>query len=134
MRVYADGSCKDNPGLMGIGVSIQNGDGKELEAISLEVGQGTNNQAEFLAAIEGTMLAYTLDPTSLELILDSELVVKALNGEYKLKNEELRELCDELEVILGKFRSISVTHVRRSQNRRAGALAKAALTREAATV
>ena|SRR5215472_7440477 len=134
MRVYADGSCKDNPGLMGIGVSIQNGDGKELETTSLEVGQGTSNQAEFLAAIEGTMLAYKLDPTSVELVMDSELVIKALNGQYQLKNEELRELCDELETILRKFASFSVTHVPRNQNRRADGLAKAAVKRQTVTI
>ena len=134
MRVYANGSCQDNPGFMAIGVSLQDDDRMEVETVSLEIGQGTNNQAEYLAAIEGVSRAYVLDPISVELIMDSELVIKQLKGEYQVRHVILQELSAELQRALRKFKSDSLHKVPRHENLRADAFARAARVREMAAV
>ena len=134
MRVYAHGSCQDNPGLMAIGVSLQDDDGREVETISLEIGQGTNNQAEYLAASEGVGRAYVRAPSSVELIMDSELVIKQLTGEYQVRHLMLQELYAEWQRALRKFQSVSLHTVPRHEHLRADALARAARVRETAAV
>jgi ribonuclease HI len=115
---------------MGIGVSIQDSDGKEIQIVSLEVGQGTSNQAEFLAAIEGAVLAYEMDPIEVELVTDNELIVNAVNGRCSLHNEELQELHDELDTLLRKFGSVLVAHIAGDLNRRANRFARIAIKKQ----
>ena len=78
--VYADGACRGNPGPMAIGVSIQSADGMELDTLSALLGEGTNNQAEYYAAIAGVRKAIKHGTDEIELLMDSQLVVKQLTG------------------------------------------------------
>lgn len=125
--MYADGASRGNPGPAAIGASVQDEAGQELATVSRTIGRGTNNQAEYRAAIEGVREARRLGATAIELRMDSELVVRQLIGVYRVKNPGLQPLfatlVDELEA-LGPY---TVGHVRREQNRRADGLANAAL-------
>lgn len=127
--VYADGASRGNPGLSAIGASVEDGAGQELATVSESIGFGTNNQAEYRAAIEGVRLARKLGATAVDLRLDSELVVRQLLGRYRVKNVALQPLFTTLVRELEETGPVTIGHVAREQNRRADALANAALDR-----
>jgi len=129
--VYADGASRGNPGPAAIGVSVRDTNGTELATVSEVIGIATNNQAEYRAAIEGVRLARRLGATGIELRMDSELVVRQLAGVYKVRNPGLQPLFVELVRELEAIGPYMVAHVPRSLNRRADALANAALKTEA---
>lgn len=126
--IYADGSCRGNPGPMAIGVSIQDNeaDGVEIETISTLIGDGTNNIAEYRAAIEGLRRAYELGAKDVELRMDSELVIKQIEGIYKVRNKALKPLHAAVMVWLRSFNSYRLKHVPRDDNARADELANQA--------
>ena len=125
--VYADGACRGNPGSMAIGATVQTPDGDEIDTVSEAIGEGTNNIAEYRAAIEGVKKAIGHGATRIELRMDSELVVKQLNGEYQVKNARLKPLWTELKGLLASFEKALVVHVPREKNKRADELANLAL-------
>ena len=125
--VYADGACRGNPGPMGIGASIQAADGREIAIVSAVRGEGTNNIAEYQAAIEGLKEAKKHDINELELRMDSQLVVRQLNGEYRVRAADLKPLWTKARRLLDSFQKWSVVHVPRKQNTRADELANLAL-------
>jgi ribonuclease HI len=111
---------------MAIGVSIQTPEGYELVTVSQCIGQGTNNMAEYYAAIEGLERARGMGIREIELRLDSELVVKQVSGEYTVRKEELQDLHKEVQDLLKGFQQAKVIHIRRGVNARADALANLA--------
>lgn len=125
--VYADGASRGNPGPASIGASVQDEGGMELVPVSERIGVATNNQAEYRAAIAGVRAARTLGATSLELRMDSELVVRQLIGRYRVKNPGLQPLFTALLAELAALGPYSVAHVPRERNKRADWLANAAL-------
>jgi ribonuclease HI len=125
--VYADGASRGNPGPSAIGASVQDIDGQEIATVSATIGRGTNNQAEYRAAIEGVRKARALGATAIDLRMDSEFVVRQLSGRYRVKNAALQPLFAALVQELEATGLYSVGHVPREQNRRADALANAAL-------
>jgi ribonuclease HI len=125
--VYADGASRGNPGPSAIGATVQDIDGQELATVSATIGRGTNNQAEYRAAIEGVRKARSLGATAIDLRMDSELVVRQLSGRYRVKNAALAPLFATLVQELEATGPYSVGHVPRERNRRADALANAAL-------
>jgi probable phosphoglycerate mutase len=125
--VYADGASRGNPGPSAIGASVQDVDGQELGAVSATIGRGTNNQAEYRAAIEGVRKARSLGATAIDLRMDSELIVRQLSGRYRVKNAALTPLFAALVEELEAAGPYSVGHVPRERNKRADALANAAL-------
>jgi ribonuclease HI len=124
--VYSDGACRGNPGPMSVGASIQEDQGTELAMVSQLLGQGTNNIAEYRAAIEGLKTAQSLGATEIELRMDSQLVVEQINGHYKVKNEALKVLHAETLELLNALDWHAVTHIPREENQRADALANLA--------
>ncbi|MCZ2110253.1 MAG: ribonuclease HI family protein, partial [Dehalococcoidia bacterium] len=96
LTVYADGASRGNPGPAAIGVTIRDATGQELATVSERIGVGTNNQAEYRAAIAGVRLARKLGATGLDLRMDSELVVRQLSGQYRVKNAALQPLFQAL--------------------------------------
>ena len=124
--VYADGACRGNPGPMAIGASIQTAEGVELSTVSALLGQGTNNLAEYGAAIAGVRKAIEYGTDAIELRMDSQLVVKQLTGEFQIRKADLKPLLNELLTLIGQYKAWSVTHVRREQNQRADELANLA--------
>ena len=125
--VYADGASRGNPGRAAIGATVQDIDGLELATVSERIGIATNNQAEYRAAIEGVRRARELGANALELRMDSELVVRQLIGRYRVKNAALVPLFASLVRELEALGPYSVAHVPRERNKRADALANAAL-------
>jgi ribonuclease HI len=125
--VYADGASRGNPGPASIGASVQDESGIELATVSQRLGIGTNNQAEYRAAIEGVRKARSLGATALELRMDSELVVRQIIGRYRVKNAALIPLYQTLVQELESTGPYTIGHVPRERNKRADALANAAL-------
>ena len=124
---YADGAARGNPGPAACGAVVIDRDGNELRRIAQAIGRGTNNEAEYRAAIAAVRAALELGATELQLRLDSQLVVRQLQGSYRVRNERLKPLHRELDALTDGLAQFSVHHVPREQNRRADALANAAL-------
>ena len=127
LHICADGACWGNPGPAAIGAVIKDDSKKTLVEISEYIGQGTNNQAEYKAVIAALKSAAGFNVEGVVLYLDSELVIKQLSGEYKVKNPLLRPLHIELAMLLRKFKSFSINHVGHSGNEEAHKLASKAL-------
>ncbi|MBH76868.1 MAG: ribonuclease H [Dehalococcoidia bacterium] len=127
LAVFADGASRGNPGPASIGASVQDDSGNELTSVSQTIGQATNNVAEYRAAIAGVHAAHQLGATSIDLRLDSELIVRQLAGRYKVKNAALQPLFIALVEALEAVGPYTVGHIPRKKNARADALANAAL-------
>ncbi len=117
-----DGGARGNPGPAAIAAIAMTPGGEELTSRGEAIGTTTNNVAEYRAMLLGAELARELGATELELVGDSELIVKQINGEYKVKNARLRPLWREVREALGAFDRWSVRHVRREQNEAADLL------------
>lgn len=128
--IYTDGAARGNPGPAGAGWVILNDKGHLVGENKKYLGEMTNNQAEYsallLALNEVKILAKT-EEAALNLYLDSELLVKQLKGEYKVKNEGLKPLFREVVLTLSKFRGYSIKYVPREQNEEADRLANEAI-------
>lgn len=129
--IFTDGGARGNPGPAGIGVAIYDKDKVLLAEISEYLGITTNNQAEYKALITGLKKAIMLGAPEIECYLDSELVVKQLNREYKVKNKDLAPLFLEIHNLSLNFKKISYTYVPRERNREADRLANEAMDRGA---
>lgn len=113
--INTDGGSRGNPGPAAIGVVISTPDGRHLESFGEYIGDTTNNQAEYMAVVRALEEADKYRPSRIRFLLDSELVVKQLNGQYKVKNIELQPLHAK---IVQHIHSLDVTfkHVRREYN------------------
>lgn len=129
--VYADGASRGNPGPSAIGAIILGPDGRLRHAISQRIGQATNNEAEYRAAIAGLEAALALGAREVELRTDSELLVRQISGRYRVKNPRLVRLHNRIKELREHFARLHVVHIPREQNRRADALANQALDRPA---
>lgn len=125
--VNVDGGARGNPGPAAIGAVIQKASGDVLEERGERIGEATNNVAEYRALLLGIARATELGATELELIGDSELVVRQVKGEYKVKDATMRKLHTEVKRALRPFESWSIRHVRREQNAAADSLVNEAL-------
>lgn len=125
--IYSDGGSRGNPGIAGIGISIQDKAGNEIKAISQYIGEQTNNVAEYKALSRGLEIAFDLGIENVTCYLDSELVVKQIKGEYKVKNERMIPMYNMVMPLIKKFNSFEIIHVRRELNKRADQLANEAM-------
>ena len=128
LTIRTDGGARGNPGPAGIGVVIEDEKGNVLEEHAKYLGVTTNNQAEYKAAILGLDRAIALGATSVEIVADSELLVKQANGEYRVKNQDLAQRYLELknrELLLGGH--VTYRHVRRERNTHADMLSNKAM-------
>jgi len=126
---FSDGGARGNPGPAGIGAVLYNEKNELLEELSFYLGETTNNQAEYRALIMALEKAQALGATEMECYLDSELVVKQLNREYKVKNQDLAPLFLKVHNISLAFKKISFHHVPREKNSVADGLANQAMDR-----
>ena len=126
LTVNVDGGARGNPGPAAIGVVLR-ADGEVLEEVGETIGEATNNVAEYRALLRGIELAAARGASELELIGDSELVVRQVEGRYKVKNAGMKELHEEVKRALREFDSWSIRHVRRNQNADADRLVNEAL-------
>ncbi|MFA6017821.1 MAG: ribonuclease HI family protein [Patescibacteria group bacterium] len=132
VRMYADGGSRGNPGkAAGAAVLFAlNDDGTEGECIAEVVkyiGMNTNNQAEYTGIIIGLQKAKEFGYEFVDVRLDSELAVKQLNGEYRVRNPEIAKRFLEVHNLRTQFRSVKFTHVFREQNMHADSLVNASL-------
>jgi ribonuclease HI len=125
--VNVDGGARGNPGPAAIGVVVRDGSGEVLEEVGEKIGAATNNVAEYKALLRGIELAGEHGAGEIELIGDSELVVRQVEGRYKVKNAGMKELHAEVKRALAGFDSWSIRHVRREQNADADRLVNQAL-------
>lgn len=121
--MYTDGGSRGNPGDSGIGIVICDQQGHIFKEISRHIGIQTNNVAEYYALVRALEEALSLGVKSVEIYMDSELVVKQINGEYRVRNEGLKPLYEIAQAYLGYFESYSVNHISRKQNKLADKLA-----------
>ena len=124
--IHSDGGARGNPGPAAIGVVLACG-GEVVATISKYIGETTNNQAEYQAVIAGLEKALEMGAEQVECVLDSELVVKQLNHEYKVKNKDLASLFVKAHNISLKFKKVTFRHVRREYNKEADKLVNEAL-------
>lgn len=129
LTIHTDGGARGNPGPAGIGVFIQDEGGKVLLEHSRYIGETTNNQAEYAAVVDALHHAKELGADEIAFFLDSELVVKQLNGEYRVKDADLAQMFLKVHNARLAFRKVTFTHVRREQNKDADRLANEAMDR-----
>jgi ribonuclease HI len=130
LTIYSDGGARGNPGPSGIGAVIIDEDGQTIAEISEYIGEATNNQAEYRAIIAGITKAKELGAENLTCYLDSELVVKQLKGEYKVKNQDLGSLFIKIHNLKQSFKIIKFIHIRRDKNAHADRLANLAMDKK----
>jgi ribonuclease HI len=128
LRIHTDGASRGNPGAAAFAYVIARDGEPPIEAAGC-LGEMTNNQAEYTALVRALERALELGADHGLLIhSDSELLVKQMNGEYRVKNEELRGLYERAQALRRRFRGpVSIRHVRRADNSRADALCNEAL-------
>ena len=126
LRIFVDGCSRGNPGPAGIGYLIFDEGGRLLSKKWKHVGLRTNNEAEYLAAIEALKEALSLGASEIELLSDSELLVKQIRGEYAVRSDRLAPLHEELIRLVRSFEKFIVKHIERDGNREADRLAKLA--------
>jgi ribonuclease HI len=127
LTVNVDGGARGNPGPAAIGIVVRNDDGAVVEQVGETIGETTNNVAEYRALLRGLELASAHGATEVELIGDSELVVRQIEGRYKVKNAGMKELHAQAKAALADFDSWSIRHVKRAQNADADELVNEAL-------
>jgi len=125
--IFTDGTAKPNPGLAAIGATIKDEQGKLITAISQGIGQATNNQAEYRAVIAALENAIRLGANQVDIYSDSELVVRQINGRYRVKNVALKPLYQQVKQLQSQFKGFTITHIPRQQNIEADSLASKAL-------
>ena len=125
--IFADGASRGNPGSAAIGVTIKDKRAKLITCISQRIGRATNNQAEYRAIIAALEEAVRLGVKQVDIKMDSELVVKQINGEYRVKKATLKPLYQQVKQRLGSLEGFTITHIPRQQNTEADNLANKAL-------
>ena len=126
-KLFTDGGARGNPGPAAYGYVLEAEDGTVLAAHGEGIGVATNNVAEYSALIAGLEKACELAVDELEVVSDSELLVKQMRGEYKVKNAALRELSLRAKSFERRLRSVRYTAVRREHNELADRLVNEAL-------
>ena len=125
-----DGASRGNPGPAAAGVVIESEDGALLATGKKYLGTLTNNQAEYRALILGLKAVSARAPSSVAVLMDSELIVKQMNGQYRVKDAQLQPLYEEARTLAAALPRVTFQHVRRGFNARADALANEALDAE----
>ena len=128
-KLSTDGGARGNPGPAAYGYVLEAEDGTVLDARGETIGVATNNVAEYRALVAGLAKAVELGLDELEVVSDSELVVKQMRGEYKVKNAALADLKAEAESLAGRLPKVAYTAVRREHNELADRLVNEALDR-----
>jgi ribonuclease HI len=123
--LYCDGASSGNPGDSGIGILLAIGD--QQYRISEYIGTATNNIAEYTALVKGIKEAKRHGAVIIDIHTDSELMVKQINGQYRVKSENLIELYEQAVSLLKGFKSYNITHIPREKNAEADNLAKRAI-------
>jgi ribonuclease HI len=124
---HIDGGSRGNPGPAGYGVFITNRHGHKVASLSDYLGRQTNNYAEYQGLLAALDYALTHEPNALAVIADSELLVKQVRGEYKVKSPALQDLYRRAREMIARLEWFSIQHVLRESNREADRLANEAM-------
>ena len=130
VRLFTDGGARGNPGPAAFGFVLEAENGDLLASEGEAIGVATNNVAEYRGLIAGLERAIEQEVRELEVISDSELMVKQMRGEYRVKNEGLQELHAQARKLAGHFDAIEYRHVRRAENELADKLVNQVLNAE----
>jgi ribonuclease HI len=125
--VNTDGGARGNPGPAGTGVVIKDDQGNILYAVGEYIGEATNNVAEYKALIRALAQAAVLGAQEVRVNMDSELIVKQMLGQYKIKEPTLQQLAAEVIKLKNNFQNVTFTHVRREYNKEADVLVNQAI-------
>lgn len=117
LLVYSDGGARGNPGDAGIGIVISKPDGSILYEFKRYIGRKTNNQAEYTALIKALEMAEDYGAERVTCFMDSELVVKQLNGEYRVKNPNLKPMFQKVRALERGFERVAYAHVPRENDK-----------------
>jgi ribonuclease HI len=126
-RLFTDGGARGNPGPAAYGFVLEAEDGTVLAAEGRAIGVATNNVAEYSGLVAGLRKALELHVPEIEVVSDSELLVKQMRGEYRVKNEALRALFVEASGLARDLQSVEYRHVKRAHNELADRLVNEAL-------
>jgi len=127
LTIFTDGGSRGNPGPAGIGVVIYGVNKKIIGEYKDFIGEATNNVAEYKALILALEKARQLGGRTLVINMDSELIVRQMNGQYKIKEATLKELAAQVFKFSNKFESVTFRHVERAKNKEADRLVNQAL-------
>ncbi|MFA5188733.1 MAG: ribonuclease HI family protein [Patescibacteria group bacterium] len=122
IKIFTDGGARGNPGPAGIGIVITDDNGKVIKKHAEYIGKATNNQAEYKALIKGLEMAKELKPAEIFCYLDSELVVKQMKQEYRVKDKDLQPLFIKAWNLVIFLKKVSFHHIRRELNKEADLL------------
>ena len=126
-RLFTDGGARGNPGPAAYGFVLEAEDGTVLAAEGRAIGTATNNVAEYSGLVAGLQKALELHVPVVEVVSDSELMVKQMRGEYRVKNEALRGLFSEANSLARQLEAVEYRHVKRAHNELADRLVNEAL-------
>jgi ribonuclease HI len=126
-RLFTDGGARGNPGPAAYGFVLEAEDGTVLAAEGEAIGVATNNVAEYGGLVAGLRKALELHVPEIEVVSDSELLVKQMRGEYRVKNEALRALFMEASALARRLEHVEYRHVKRAHNELADRLVNEAL-------
>jgi len=130
LKIFTDGGARGNPGPAGIGAVAYDESGKAVFTVSEYIGEATNNQAEYKAVIAALEKAKECNAQELDFYLDSELIVKQIKREYKVKNVDLSPLFLKVYNLTLGFKKVKFTHVPREKNKEADRLVNEAIDRK----
>ena len=126
-RLFTDGAARGNPGPAGAGAVIISPDGHVVAKVGKYLGETTSNVAEYTGLILGLKRARAMGLRELEVLADSELIVKQLSGEYQVKADHLRPLHDEAKALIAGFDKIDLRHIPREENEAADEMSNRAI-------
>ncbi len=125
--IYTDGASQGNPGEAGVGIVFTDTQGKIIKEWKSALGRTTNNVAEYKALILALEKAIDFKPKQIKIFMDSELVVRQLQGEYKVRNLQLKPLHEKVRQLLHNFPKYIIKYIEREKNKQADKLAKEAI-------
>jgi ribonuclease HI len=131
LHIHIDGASRGNPGQAGFGVSVRDPDGTPRAELYGYLGLASNNVAEYQALLHALRWARAQGARRVRVFSDSELIVRQVNGQYRVKHPDMVPLHREATALLRQFETATVSHVRREQNRDADRLANRALDEKA---
>jgi ribonuclease HI len=120
--MHIDGGSRGNPGPAAFAVVVESAEGAPLDAFSASLGETTNNVAEYEALLAALRYAQSHHQSRIKVISDSELLVRQVQGRYKVKSADLKPLFEQVQEMARKLEAFSIEHVRREQNRDADRL------------
>ena len=123
LRLYTDGASRGNPGEAGAGIVVLDDRGRGMIAQGKYLGTCTNNVAEYQALLLGLTEASRIGDGTIDIFLDSQLIVRQIQGVYRVKSSDLQPLFAQVKELLSSFADFTVSHIPREQNKRADQLA-----------